>query len=158
MNFLFVCTANTCRSPMAEGILNKIAAEKGIDCSSDSAGLYSFDGQTANYKAIEVMKAYEVDLSNHKSRKLTQSIIDSSDMVLALTTTHRNLIKEIFKISNMKLFTLKEYEKKLSNEEVDSLDIADPYGGSIETYEICASQLYESIKNICKLIENTKNE
>ena len=69
MNVLFVCTGNTCRSPMAAALFNKIAVEKDLDVRIESAGLFANDGEPASENAVAAMKDYGVDLSEHVSEQ-----------------------------------------------------------------------------------------
>jgi len=62
MNILFVCTGNTCRSPMAAALFNKIAMEKDLDVRIESAGLFANDGEAASANSIAAMKDYGIDL------------------------------------------------------------------------------------------------
>ena len=75
MNILFGCTGNTCRSPMAAGLMNKIAIEEDLDVRIESAGLFAAEGSPASDEAIEAMKKYDVDLSDHRAKQITPELI-----------------------------------------------------------------------------------
>ena len=72
MNLLFVCTGNTCRSPMAEGLFKKMLAEKNIDnvdCSS--AGLFAMTGDEVTDNSVKACERFGVDISSHRARRIT---------------------------------------------------------------------------------------
>ena len=80
MKILFVCTGNTCRSPMAEGLFKKIVSEKEIDnieCSS--AGLFAMTGDEVTQNSVEACERFGVDISSHRARRITAYILDETD-------------------------------------------------------------------------------
>ena len=135
MNILFVCTGNTCRSAMAEGIMKAITNEHNIS----SAGLMAEDGMSASPYAIEAAEEYGADISGHKSRRITIEMIEESDLVLCMTGVHKTALHAF----GDKVYTLSEF----ADEEGD---ISDPFGSNIFTYRRCASELYELIKKVCE--------
>ena len=94
---LFVCTGNTCRSPMAEGIARKILAVK-VGCEPEelesngirvlSAGVWAGDGTPATPEAVAAAAELDVDISKHRSRRLTSELIQDADLVFCLTEGH----------------------------------------------------------------------
>lgn len=92
-NIMFVCTGNTCRSPMAEGAFRKLIKDSGVDdIAVYSSGAGALDGQPASRFAVEAVKLRDVDLTGHLSQALTRSLVDQSDLILALAATHYNTI------------------------------------------------------------------
>ncbi|HEX9750652.1 MAG TPA: low molecular weight protein arginine phosphatase [candidate division Zixibacteria bacterium] len=88
---LFVCTGNTCRSPMAEGILRKILAEQGIDAGAitvASAGTLDLRGAPASEHAIAICRRYGIDISAHRSQGLTRRAVGEADLILAMAPEH----------------------------------------------------------------------
>lgn len=144
MNVLFICTGNTCRSPMAASLFNKIAVERNMDVRIESAGLFANEGESASPEAIIAMKKYDVDLLSHHSQMVDTELIEKSDLILTMTAAHK-----IVMLSSApdKTYTLCEYA------EVDG-DIEDPYGGDVEDYEICAEELYNALIKVADKIEN----
>lgn len=134
---LFVCTGNTCRSCMAEGIGRKLLSgnKKYGSVQFLSAGLSVLPGDGASPQAIDVMKEYGVDLSAHRARKISRDMISSSDLILTMTGRHRDAVKRIAPEFEDRVFTLKEYASGIDG------DITDPYGMSEETYSACAAEL-----------------
>ncbi|MEK6545082.1 MAG: low molecular weight protein arginine phosphatase, partial [Nitrospinota bacterium] len=87
---LFVCTANICRSPMAEVILKEKLRNSGnTDISISSAGLMDMKGGRARDEAIEIIRNIGVDISHHRSRHLTDDMIKEADMVIVMEASHR---------------------------------------------------------------------
>lgn len=127
MNILFVCTGNTCRSPMAEGIFRKIVSDKGIEnieCSS--AGLFAMTGDEVSKNSVEACERFGVDISFHRARRITSYILDETDKFVCMTKDHA---------ASLSLYVPSEKIVVLSD------GIADPYGGSIETYMMCANSI-----------------
>ena len=156
MNVLFVCTGNTCRSSMAEGILKFLLKENNIEnINVSSAGLSAFEGQRANEKAIDVLKNKGIDIKNHRSRQLTEEIIKTSDLILTMTDSHKKLITNTLPEYLHKIYTLKEYALKVNNESRDNanLDIDDPYGMDMKTYEETSNEITEQLVKIIKAID-----
>lgn len=133
MNILFVCTGNTCRSPMAEGLLRVMAAKEDKDIVTLSAGLFTAPGGRVSPYAEKAVKDV-VDISQHQSRPLTKALLDAADLVLGLSSDHKNVLLRQFPDMKDKIMTLGEWAG--TNE-----DVPDPFGGTQEEYNECASQI-----------------
>jgi protein-tyrosine-phosphatase len=143
---LFVCTGNTCRSPMAEGILKKMLKEKGIDyIQVSSAGTNSWGSCPASLSALEIGKSSGIDLRSHLSRKLTKEMLMGSDLILAMSKDHLDHIRELNEESIDKSFLLKAFPRRSEDE---SFWIRDPIGGTKDDYRICFVDLQKNIKRI----------
>ena len=153
MNILFVCTGNTCRSPMAAAIMEKIAIENDLDVLIESAGLFAEVGQPATENAIKALAEMGIDLTFHQTKPLTEELIEKSDLTLTMTGAHKELLKPM---AGGDVYTLKEYAG-------GSGDISDPYGGDLEEYEETAREIYDALVDVAEKIadiqnENTKND
>ena len=135
---VFVCTGNTCRSPMAEGIFNNLP-DKGYFATS--AGIYAADGNHASENAVISMADMKIDIKNHHARVLTSEILECADIVLTMTENHKEAILSAFPDLAHKVKTLCEFAET-------SGDISDPYGGDIEVYRSCAKEIRENIEKI----------
>lgn len=131
---LFVCTGNTCRSPMAEGIFNRFASEKGFAATAKSAGLFVTEPAVSE-NSLRVCKENGIDISTHIPTPVTAELINEADVILTMTVSHKAAFGGLGKV-----FTVGEY---FGNGE----DITDPYGGSIEIYRQTFGQLEALIGN-----------
>jgi len=142
VNILFICTGNTCRSPMAQALLEKMAEEKGLDIRVTSAGIFALDGEEASHNAIEVLKAEGIDLSNHRARLLHRDLVEEADLILTMSKSHKDAILSKYHFLEGKVFTLKEYA--YGKEE----DIADPFGGDLESYKRTKEEIKEALRQL----------
>lgn len=142
MNILFVCTGNTCRSPMAAALFNKIAIEKNLDVRIESAGLFANEGEGASTEAIIAMKKYDVDLMGHHSQAINSELLEKSDLIFAMTAAHKMVLAPS---APDKTYTLCEFA------DIDG-DIDDPFGGDVEEYEECAQEIYNALLKVAEKI------
>lgn len=104
-NILFVCTGNTCRSPMAEALLR---AKAGDRFDVRSAGVFAVDGGPAAHEAVQVLSERGIDC-HHQSKKLDEALIRWADVILTMTESHKHAVGVRFPESAGKVYTLKEY-------------------------------------------------
>ena len=131
-NILLVCTGNTCRSPMAEGLLKHLLAQK-LECSVEdlpsrgyrvfSAGTSGFDGSPATPEAVDALKERGIDLSDHRSSSLTREMIEQAQHVWTMTEMHRAAVVQMAPHCEKAV-------QVMGGEE----SIEDPIGGSLELY------------------------
>ena len=133
LKILFVCTGNTCRSPMAQGIFRKIVEDNGdtgVYCMS--VGIATIDGQKATENAIKACAEIGVDISAHRSKSMANiGNLSTFDVYVVMTATHAYVLKQAG-VPDEKLCVL-------GNE------ISDPYGGDLETYRKCRDQIKEAL-------------
>lgn len=133
---LFVCTGNTCRSPMAEAILRS----KNIpDLEVKSAGVFAAEGSAASPNAGQVLEENKLIL-DHQSTQLSSKEIDWATTVLTMTGSHKAAVISYFPQAVGKTFTLSEFAGIVGK------DIADPYGGSIELYRAAFAEIKAAIE------------
>ena len=143
---IFVCTGNTCRSPMAAVLAASMLQNAGINASVVSAGVGAWGGEPASTNAILVMKAEGLDLDTHRSQPTTRELLESAKLVLTMTRGHLTHVSGM--CPTAKVFTLGEYAGCGS-------DIADPFGGNEEHYRACSVQIKTLLEScIAKLRED----
>lgn len=140
MNILFVCTGNTCRSPMAEGLMNKVAGDNGLPVTAVSAGIFAENGAPASEEAIASAQKYDVDIAGHKAQTITERLIEESDVILAMTQGHKQLLMNI---APGKVYTINEYAGLNG-------DITDPFGGDLIEYEQVCGEIYDAVVDIAE--------
>jgi protein-tyrosine phosphatase len=137
---LLVCTGNTCRSPMAEALARKMIADR-LGCSVNdvadrgvivmSAGISAMMGSRPSPEAVKVLAEQGLDLTEHESQPLTAQLVRQADVIWTMTRAHRHAIVAEFPEAAARTSVLCR----------SGGDVADPIGGPVEMYQLCADQI-----------------
>ncbi len=139
LHILFVCTGNTCRSPMAEAIFAKKSEDYGIKSIISSAGI-GFVGESGVSKnAVTVCNEIDIDISGHKPRIIRERDLEVADIFVAMTDAHAETLKAIG-VEDKKIYVLGN-------------GIPDPYGSDLVTYRRCRRDIEQATVELCEYIK-----
>lgn len=144
MKILFVCTGNTCRSPLAQGLAKNYFPEDEIL----SSGINAYEGQPVSENAVQVLKEKKIDISNNKAAKLHEQLLSTADYVFTMTKSHELYLVNVYPEFRSKI-------KRLGDFVGQDKDILDPWGGSLEDYRCCANQLEELLKVLAERLKSS---
>ncbi|NLO83836.1 MAG: hypothetical protein GX096_00175 [Clostridiales bacterium] len=131
---LFVCTGNTCRSPMAQCMFNAIAKERGrTDLRAISAGLYAANGEPASLGAQHAMAARGLSLSSHQSQPLSERLVHDVSIIVGLTDRHILGLQARYPMLRIQSF---------------SPSISDPYGMDDQCYQHAANEIEHQLRQL----------
>jgi protein-tyrosine-phosphatase len=145
-HIVVVCTANICRSPMAEGLLaHALAAQDGPlkNLKVFSAGVAARPGERVSENSVIALKKVGIDIAGHRARALTQEMLNAALMVLCMTESHRSLIELQASPVPPRLHLFREFLPGEGNRE-----IADPFGGPLKLYELSRDEMVDAIPSL----------
>jgi protein-tyrosine-phosphatase len=143
MKILFVCTGNTCRSALAEGIARREAIDRGlIEFDVTSAGTSAWNGAPASDGALLVALEHGIDLNNHRARQLTRDIVDEQDVILVMGPHHLERAEALG--GEGKSHLLAHYAAHGSSDRA----VSDPFGGDLDVYRATYDELEREIRRV----------
>lgn len=148
---LFVCSGNTCRSPMAEACFKVLAQAHGLDgLIVKSAGTGAIKGAPASYQACEAVKEIGGDLRNFSSTPLSFELVDKSDLIIAMTAGHRAEILRRYPAAAGKVRLLLEFDNQAG------ANVNDPFGGGLDLYRFTLSAMMPALNRLAEKILNNE--
>jgi protein-tyrosine-phosphatase len=148
---LFVCTGNTCRSPMAEAFFNHLMGNDG-QWKASSAGIYAGINSPASAHATEAMRELEINITDHRSKPLTAELVNTADLIITMTSGHCFQIAQSFPEVGNKVCLIKSF----GTSKVPA-DISDPFGGSLNIYRKTRNEIKQALSDLILFIREGKH-
>ncbi|MFZ5481931.1 MAG: low molecular weight phosphatase family protein [Myxococcota bacterium] len=136
---LFVCTANICRSPMADALARRYASERGWHVEVLSAGTHARPGDPAAANAVKAVREVGADLASHASQPMSEALVAWADRILVMEMRHASHIRETFAGADEKVQMLGTFG--------GLVEIDDPYGSWIFTYRRRRDEIRRCVEN-----------
>jgi protein-tyrosine-phosphatase len=138
---MFVCTGNTCRSPLAEALLRRKLMDRGVEgVSVSSAGTGAWEGAPASEGAYLVGLEHGLDLSEHRARLLNRELAAAATLILTMARHHRARVEQLGTATEARV--LGEYSGR------GDAEVADPFGGDLELYREVLAELDAMLESV----------
>ncbi|MDZ7725852.1 MAG: hypothetical protein U5R06_24255 [candidate division KSB1 bacterium] len=157
MNILFICSGNICRSPAAKALLqNHLPRSAGDKVKVDSAGTLGIEGQPAPDALITLFAEKEIGLFQHRSKGVTDELVEAADLVLGMAPEHLKYLMNQFPGIEKKLDLLGHYGRPepYARKHI----IQDPYGGSIQEYKQAVDRIEQEVARITPILLKQRSD
>ena len=144
---LFVCTGNICRSPMAEGLMKDLVADR-KDLRVISAGVHAQQGAAASIDAVTALRDEGIDLRSFRSQPVTEKLLSQCTHVFTMTQDHKRLLELLFPEHESKIQLLGEFTHRGG-------DVPDPIGQGLLTYKRCRDFIKSSLAQILAFVDES---
>ena len=146
---LFVCTANVCRSPMAEAICNALAEKKGLPWQAESAGVAALEWEDMTPNARAALEEVGIYPEGHRARQVSEAMLEEAEIVLVMSPGHVRALRRHSGSLSDEVYTLPEYATGVYSEE----GIPDPYGYTMATFRASVRQILGYMEKVVERIE-----
>ncbi|MFO8026051.1 MAG: low molecular weight protein arginine phosphatase [Opitutales bacterium] len=149
---LVICTANVCRSPMAEKLLQHALNAEGEPLNQlevVSAGVAARHGDPASENSVAALKKVKLDLSQHQSQPLSEELIDNAFAIFGMTDSHLDLLRHYYKELPARVHLLRDFMG-----EGESREIPDPIGQDFDAYCACRDAMIEAIPSLVRYLKS----
>ncbi|MDZ4674606.1 MAG: low molecular weight protein arginine phosphatase [Gemmatimonadota bacterium] len=151
MKILFVCSGNTCRSPMAEVLMGQAAVEHGLPgLSAESAGTGALEGEPASEGSYLVALEAGLDLSRHRARQLTPELVNAADLILTMSRSHLSRVETMG--GGGKSWLLSEYGGQAGG----TAEVSDPFGAVVEVYRQTFAQVESLVAGVAHRLSDRR--
>jgi protein-tyrosine phosphatase len=140
---LFICTANICRSPMAQELFNTLAEDRGLPFRAQSAGTAALEGRPMAENAFVALEEVRIYPEPHHARRVRAAMVEEAELVLAMTPQHAATVRRLGGDPPRGIHALPEYATGAAGE-----GIPDPYGLTMAAYRGTLRQLYEYVERV----------
>ncbi len=149
---IFVCTANICRSPMAQAIFNALAEDGDLPFQAESAGTSALKGKTIAPNAVAALEEAGIYPGPHRARQVGEAMIEGAELVLAMTPQHAATLRQIGGNPAGGIHALPEYAMGFTDQ-----GIADPHGLTMSAYRSTLRQIYEHVERVVGRLDTSEH-